>query len=71
MEDSAVTAQAFQPGDWVVRRDWGRLAKVKDFNPATDSLEATLDLVRISRHRGHSFHGIGTAFHGKADTVSR
>ncbi len=49
MENAAVAAQAFQPGDWVVRRDWNQLAKVKDFNPATGNWEATLDLVFYAR----------------------
>lgn len=39
----------FKKGDWVLRRDWGQIAQVKEFNPAYNHWEATLDLIIYSR----------------------
>lgn len=43
------TLAPFKPGDWVIRRDWLQLAKVKDYTPASGRWEATLDLVIYDR----------------------
>ncbi len=46
---SDIAEEAFKPGDWVIRRDWQQIAKVKEYNPDCGVLGATLDLVIYSR----------------------